>query len=176
MAKRQKKEYTEETPELPLTPMIDCTFLLLIFFMLAARFRSEEGKLQAHLPKDRGQGKGDATKDMQEVRVKLLWYSPDGRDKYTGLDGRLILKVSTREFEWTRDMEGNPQPDWAALQQYIEQKKTAYRPPSENPSKTQPVIIDARPFVPFYWVVRALNTLVEAGIKDITFAAPEIEY
>ena len=42
-------------PELKLaiTPMIDVTFLLLIFFMLLP-FRSLERKVQAQLPKDRG--------------------------------------------------------------------------------------------------------------------------
>ncbi|TET39096.1 MAG: hypothetical protein E3J72_01335 [Planctomycetota bacterium] len=176
MAKRKKKKGEQDVPALPLMPMIDCVFLLLIFFMLAMRFRSEEGKLQAHLPKDRGQGTGTPTIDLQMVRVKLLWYSPGGRPRYTGPDGDLLLKVKGRVFDWAPDEEGNAQPDWAALKDYIDQKRQEYRPPASDPTKTLPVIIDARKYVPFYWIVRALDTLVASDITDITFAAPEIPY
>jgi len=46
---------TDEAPEvkLQITPMIDVTFLLLVFFMLLP-FRSLERQLSAHLPTDRG--------------------------------------------------------------------------------------------------------------------------
>lgn len=37
-----------------LTPMIDVTFLILIFFMLTIRFRTLEGKLDSQLPKQQG--------------------------------------------------------------------------------------------------------------------------
>ena len=39
-----------------------------------------------------------------------------------------------------------------------------------------PVIIDARKEVPTRFVVLVLNEVVRAGITDVTFAAPEIEY
>ncbi len=177
VSERKKRKNGQEVPALPLTPMIDCTFLLLIFFMLACRFRSEEGKLQAHLPKDRGiPGIDTPTIDLQRIRVKLLWYSPGGRPRYTGPDGDLLLKVRGRVFDWAPDEEGNSQPDWAALKDYIEKRKAVYRPPADDPTKTQPVIIDARKYVPFYWIVRTLDTATAAGITDIAFAAPEIPF
>ena len=37
-----------------MTPMIDVTFLLLIFFMCTLKFKILEGKLGAYLPKDVG--------------------------------------------------------------------------------------------------------------------------
>ncbi|MDF1837417.1 MAG: biopolymer transporter ExbD, partial [Planctomycetota bacterium] len=37
-----------------MTPMIDVTFLLLIFFMCTLKFKVLEGKLTAYLPKDVG--------------------------------------------------------------------------------------------------------------------------
>ena len=39
---------------LELTPMIDVTFLLLVFFLLTLRFKTLEGKLEATLPRDAG--------------------------------------------------------------------------------------------------------------------------
>ena len=174
---RSHKTYEEEMPEMPMTTMIDCTFLLLIFFMLSCRFRSEDGKIDAHLPKDRGQGTGSATKDLQEVRVKLLWYNQEETNqRYHGPDGKVVLKVKERRIDWTSDEKGHPQPDWTVLKDIIEQKKIAYRPPADDSQKTQPVIIDARKEVPFYWVVRVLDTLVSVGITDISFAAEEIAY
>ena len=44
----------EDKVELQLTPMIDCVFLLLIFFLLTMKFRHEEGHLKSWLPRDRG--------------------------------------------------------------------------------------------------------------------------
>ena len=59
MAKKKKKEselarFSKETCDLPMTPMIDVTFLLLIFFMCTLKFKTLEGKLAAYLPKDVG--------------------------------------------------------------------------------------------------------------------------
>lgn len=43
-----------ETCRMEVTPMIDVTFLLLVFFMCTLKFRVLEGTLDAHLPKDVG--------------------------------------------------------------------------------------------------------------------------
>ncbi|MHC4662397.1 MAG: biopolymer transporter ExbD [Planctomycetota bacterium] len=174
--KKEKKERVQETPTLPLTPMIDCTFLLLIFFMLACRFRSEEGKIMTHL---RGGGPGNDGIQIP-VRVKLLWYSPEGKPRYTKPDGRLVVKIgrhaAAEVFAWAPDKKGNMQPDWGAVRDHLEKKRVAYRPPPSEPMRKMSVIIDARKYVPFYWIVRALDTSLAAGVNDIQFAAPEIPY
>lgn len=55
MAKKKSlSNIADEKCELQMTPMIDVTFLLLIFFLLTLSFRSFEGKLAAYLPKDVG--------------------------------------------------------------------------------------------------------------------------
>ena len=46
-------ELSEEEAKLELTPMIDVSFLILIFFMCLP-FKTLEGKLQAFLPTDKG--------------------------------------------------------------------------------------------------------------------------
>ena len=55
--RNKSQDKVEDTPSLAMTPMIDITFLLLIFFMLACKFRTIEGKLKAFLPKGQGQYK-----------------------------------------------------------------------------------------------------------------------
>ncbi|MBN2577456.1 MAG: biopolymer transporter ExbD [Pirellulales bacterium] len=50
------KTHSDETPTLNMTPMIDCVFLLLIFFMLGTKFADPERNIQLRVPEvaDRG--------------------------------------------------------------------------------------------------------------------------
>ncbi len=50
---RVVEELSEDEAKLQLTPMIDVSFLILIFFMCLP-FKTLEGKLQAFLPTDKG--------------------------------------------------------------------------------------------------------------------------
>jgi len=47
-------DIANEKIEMDMTPMIDVTFLLLIFFMCTIKFKTLEGKLAAYLPKGEG--------------------------------------------------------------------------------------------------------------------------
>ncbi len=66
----QLRELAEEECELTMTPMIDVTFLLLIFFMCTIRFKTLEGKLSAHLPKDVG-FQSEPLGPVEKVDIKL---------------------------------------------------------------------------------------------------------
>jgi hypothetical protein len=112
--------------------------------------------------------------ELQQVRIKLLYYSPDGKPRYKGSDGRVILKVRARIFHKNNDISALM--DWDALKEYLAKKKKEYRPPSAYPMKTLPVIIDARKYVPTTYVEKVVELLVGLGIRDISFAAPEIPY
>jgi biopolymer transport protein ExbD len=50
------KTHIDEQPSLNMTPMIDCVFLLLIFFMLGTKFSDPERNLRLRVPEvaDRG--------------------------------------------------------------------------------------------------------------------------
>ena len=48
------RQLQEEEHRLVMTPMIDVTFLLLVFFMCTIKFKTLEGKLAAYLPKTNG--------------------------------------------------------------------------------------------------------------------------
>jgi biopolymer transport protein ExbD len=54
MASKIATEMTAEEITMDMTPMIDCTFLLLIFFMCTLNFKSMEGLLISNLPKEEG--------------------------------------------------------------------------------------------------------------------------
>jgi len=67
------RELASEECKLEMTPMIDVTFLLLIFFMCTIKFKTLEGKLEAHLPKDAGPGPtAQPALESLEVRVEVV--------------------------------------------------------------------------------------------------------
>jgi len=66
----QLSEINEEKNELEMTPMIDVTFLLLIFFMCTLKFKTLEGKLAAYLPKDVGVNSSESD-PIEKVEILL---------------------------------------------------------------------------------------------------------
>ena len=55
-----------------MTPMIDVTFLLLIFFIVTLKFKILEGRLDAALPKDRGTSTSEAEEiDKIDILIKV---------------------------------------------------------------------------------------------------------
>ena len=79
-----------------LTPMIDVTFLLLIFFLCSIQFKVLEGKLSTYLPKDVG---GAPTQCMTGLggACELCPAIPDcsGQPQLTQLTGRVITPGRT---------------------------------------------------------------------------------
>jgi biopolymer transport protein ExbD len=76
---RFTRDLVQDKNELEMTPMIDVTFLLLIFFMCTLRFKSLEGLLSAHLPKDHGVGRQEAEPPVPPVEVRLRLIEPGTR-------------------------------------------------------------------------------------------------
>ena len=52
--RKPKKDTGDGVEQPPLTPMIDVTFQLLIFFMVTIEFRAEEGQIPGSLPQTSG--------------------------------------------------------------------------------------------------------------------------
>ena len=175
---RSKEEaFLEEEPRLSMTPMIDVVFQLLIFFMLACRFKTEEGELRNHLPKDFGQNTFRVKKvpPLDQLRIKLLWYHPSmNRPTNDPVNGRVVLKLGEVVIPCVKNELGETEPDWEHLYNMVCQARDNYMSRPGNPTK--PVTIDARRQVPFKHVVRALNECVRAGLTDVMMAAPEIPF
>jgi len=77
-----KTSQVEEMPALNLTSMIDVVFLLLIFFMVAAKFSETQGQIGIKLPGAAGMQAMVAAPDQRNVNV--------GRDGQVQLDGQAI--------------------------------------------------------------------------------------
>lgn len=67
------RDFVEQEIKTDMTPMIDVTFLLLIFFMCTLHFKSVEGMLPANLPKDIGVFSKPAKRTPEEpIYIRIM--------------------------------------------------------------------------------------------------------
>lgn len=78
---------------LDLTPMIDVTFMLLIFFLVATTFRQVERRLAVELPLDEGPSTGGGPPPAEVVEVKLDWQAPVMQYSVSAGVGRSVIPV-----------------------------------------------------------------------------------
>lgn len=81
-------------PDLDLMPMIDVTFLLLVFFLCTLSFKPLEGRLEALLPKGAGPNAGRAAELVQPLELLL---APDPTRPHgvaVRVDGRGTLDLA----------------------------------------------------------------------------------
>ena len=167
---RKKKKFEEITPDM--TPMIDVTFLLLIFFIVTLKFKVLEGRLDAALPKDRGSSTSQA-EEIDKIDIQLYVADPGDlekdRDPKTGKElhlqsfvGRRI-RIEVGEKKWYYepfDPERNtedPLPALAAFLKTFDKDET-------------PVSIDARKGIVYGDVVVILDVIVRAKFEQVSFA------
>ena len=78
----QLREISEDENRIEMTPMIDVTFLLLVFFMCTIQFKTLEGKLSAYLPRD--VGSGGQPSEVEHVEIGIRVVEPGSRLSPTG--------------------------------------------------------------------------------------------
>jgi biopolymer transport protein ExbD len=84
--KRRKREEDKASPDL--TPMIDVTFQLLIFFILCTRFRHDERNFQTDLPRKEGLN-DDVSPPKEQLTIYCLWDATAQSNTYSvALDAR----------------------------------------------------------------------------------------
>ena len=71
MASSSAKEAATEKTKMEMTPMIDVTFLLLIFFLCTIKFKILEGKIPAYLPKDVGVNTTPIDKQLEKIEIHI---------------------------------------------------------------------------------------------------------
>jgi biopolymer transport protein ExbD len=88
MERKRKKRRREDKAAPDLTPMIDVTFQLLIFFILVTRFKTEERDHRADLPKQEGMDDNPAP-PREQVTIYCQWDASAGTNSYVvALDAR----------------------------------------------------------------------------------------
>ena len=91
MLRRSRRPRDEA--RLDMTPMIDVTFLLLVFFMCTLQFKTLEGKLSAYLPKEVGpQSTPPPDVVIEDIEVVLEVIDPGTRLTGAGIaPGRFVF-------------------------------------------------------------------------------------
>ena len=163
------RELAEDDAKLEMTPMIDVTFLLLIFFMCTIKFKTLEGKLAAYLPKDVGVNSSESEpKEKDDLVLKVIQEGSkrdprkveeawSGKGAYQfGPDRVIEYRIGPRKLNGLTDVSKK-------LQDYFE----------ADPERG--MTIDPRVDVVNADVMRVLDEAIGAGFTDITFkgaAAP----
>jgi biopolymer transport protein ExbD len=152
--------------KMDMTPMIDVTFLLLIFFMCTLKFKTLEGKLSAFLPKDVGVNQMDAEpKEKIEIRMDVKSAGnkvrPDG-SIYTPDDEKNRARfVYDRSRVITYSIGAKKTTDLMEVQNTL---RAFYK---QDP--TRPATIDPRKDIITSDVVSLLDIALDIGFTDITF-------
>lgn len=173
MPKRSgKKNAIEEEVKLELTPMIDVTFLILIFFMCTLKFKTLEGKLLSYLPTDKGlsSAKQEIPKEDAEIIIKVSKH-----DKAKGLDRTVIflrggsntpfgesLGVTFADDKRVGGFKLSPPDTFDRIREYLTGIKKA-----DPEAKAK---INAWSRAPHVYVVQILDIMREAGFDDISYS------
>ena len=141
---KTRNRATEEV-EMQMTPMIDVTFLLLIFFLCSIKFKLLDGKLAAYLPRDEGVNSSVLLEPpLEKINIHLARKE----------NSNLGFTISVNE---TR-MSGLEQL-YRTLKEYLHLdsglKATCH--PGEN--------------IEYGHVVKVVNECLRAKLEDITFSA-----
>ena len=139
----KKRLNRQEKPEIPMAPMIDVVFLLLIFFMVSASFKIMESEICVNLPVAAAV-EPDA-KIPDEVIIDIL------------SDGAVFVNEQEYDSSKSKDL---PQ-----LRTMLYRLREVF--------KNQSVIIRGQKEVPHGRVVDVLNVCAAAEIGRISFFAPE---
>ena len=166
------KQIAEEESKLEMTPMIDVTFLLLIFFMCTIKFKTLEGKLEAFLPKDVGVNRSDAPpKEKIDIVIKAIkpgqkididafekrgqiveW---NGQDDYYLYGHEVSYKVLRDTFKG----------DESGVDKMRDKLDELLRSDPERAVTLKPM-----PGVVYADIMVVLDTVIEVGYEDVSFA------
>ncbi|MEX1025630.1 MAG: biopolymer transporter ExbD [Planctomycetota bacterium] len=156
------QDIATEEHKMEMTPMIDVTFLLLIFFLCTLKFKVLEGKLSAYLPKDVGVNSTEAEpREKVEIMIRVVTegekrdpvdpskaYSGDGPFEYVGR----VLRYSIGP-QATQDIE--------VLTERLDRIFKL--------DKERPATVDPRQNTTYGDVVPVIDAAIAVGFRDITF-------
>ncbi|MEE2857702.1 MAG: biopolymer transporter ExbD [Planctomycetota bacterium] len=167
MARRAKPKRNVGEVETDMTSMIDVVFLLLIFFMLATKFKLPEGTLRSYLPKNRGESN---SRPIMSETCRITLMNQGGQViAYADQAQVPVSDLLDSDFE---QHTGIPGPDLLFIEDHIGRRKATYVP--LDGTGTLPVVIDFAENVPYKYVMDVLNICARARIDNIAFAQPEI--
>ena len=145
---RKRRTVSDSGVSIDLTPMIDCIFLLIVFFIVAGKFKKVESRLDAYLPKDIGID-NRAKPDPDKFFIAVLCL---------GDQDKIEWKVNNFSVDTKSDLVAKLK----EISNSVEDKKNIK------------VSIDGNSDINFYWVVAALDACAEAELYEIMLAPPRV--
>ena len=151
----KKKSAIEEEVKMDMTPMIDVTFQLLIFFIITLKFKLLEKKLNSYLPTDFGTNATPQIVEEVFVTVRMV------QKKGSKPGGNLIEQNTEFYFEQEK-IRGDTEEE---IHKKIYQKIKSFR---DQQPDAKGKIAAARG-VPHHHVVSVLDLFHKAKFETITF-------
>ncbi len=156
---KQIKTEGEEDPEMNISSMIDCCFLLLIYFLVATSLVSEK-KLDISIPGDSTASGGEPPKLLPcNIIVNqdgsVLWKGEGGEPMQVGAAYDPATKPGTQEFHSARKMSDLVE----NLKAFNETAKQVQEPPI--------VVVKSSPKAVHQRVMDVMSALAEAGIHTV---------
>ena len=150
-----------EPPRTEMTPMVDVSFLLLVFFMLTLQFKTLEGLLSAQLPRDAGLITCAEVTERIDLSIRVL---REGTRLEVGGDGAWSGSGPYRHgpdrlIQWTVG-------PWATTDP-VELQRRLNAVHRSEPDRT--VSIDAWPGTVYAEAVQALDAVRLAGWTEVAF-------
>jgi len=138
--KVSKSRHPDEKPEMPIAPMIDCVFLMLVYFMVTSSLERTEADLAYQLP---GGARAAAGAEIGPPVVVRL-----GQDNWPRVEGRRLA--------------GEGQLYWIDLDRFLRHLKES------NASFGEPLSLRLQPdeATSHAAVLRALEVVAEVGVED----------
>jgi len=166
MAKKKKRKKPEPA-EIDMTPMIDCTFQLIIFF-LCCEFKTLEGKLSANLPKDVGVNTTQAQPiEKLDLRIENQEWGNKVPDR---TDSRRFELEGHRSFWYLGPTRVRSFPE---LEQLLRKEVKAKVPDKTGKMKARPLVLKSGPGVTYADVTEVIDLAIDAGFEEITFGGGE---
>ena len=141
------EELVNEKVELQIAPLIDCVFLLLIYFMVSSSLKRSEADLSLTLPGQVAQTKELKMPDEQIVEVLA--------------NGSILLNEKTYADPSKADLNS------------LEYTLTRYREASQLANTTAMITVAAEDEAVHERVIDVLNACAGAGITSVTFGSME---
>jgi biopolymer transport protein ExbD len=147
MAGQKSKEAATEEVEMQMTPMIDVTFLLLIFFLCSIKFKLLDGKLAAYLPRDVGVNATPIDVELLKIDIRM--------EVANNSDG-FIVTVNDDRKSFPRDF-------------YLAVKSLHERAP-----ELKATIYPGKD-IEYGHVVKVVNECLRANLTEITFGGTPLD-
>lgn len=169
MAKAKKSEQLQEEAPMDMTPMIDCVFLLIIFF-LCIDFKVLEAKLPAYLPKDVG-AQPTKVEPQDKVQVEIYcddWGTAKKRRENDPNSSVMLIGHKVRYVVGPKPI-ADLRELGTFLKKIAEDPTKMQRDPKTGQMKRMGVVVEPRPKVCYGDVAAVVDVVTNAGFTEINF-------